>query len=61
MLILSRRANETIMIGDDIALKIIRVDEHQIRIGIEAPKEVTVRRGKVAERIEAGGVAPDRR
>jgi carbon storage regulator len=51
VLILTRREGETIMIGDDIRLTVIRATGGHIRIGIEAPKDIEVHREEVYERI----------
>jgi carbon storage regulator len=51
MLVLTRRLGETIVIGDDIVIKIVDIHGKQIRIGIEAPTEVSVYRGEIYERI----------
>jgi carbon storage regulator len=53
MLILSRKANEKIMIGDDIAVTIIEIRGDQIRIGVDAPKSVKVYRQEVFDAIKA--------
>lgn len=53
MLILTRRVNETIIIGDDITVTVLAVDGMQVRLGINAPKEVEVHREEVYERIRA--------
>ncbi|GHU24674.1 carbon storage regulator [Spirochaetia bacterium] len=53
MLILSRKANEKIMIGDDISLVIVEVRGDQVRIGVEAPKIVKVYRQEVYDAIKA--------
>lgn len=47
MLVLSRKSNETIKIGDDIELKIIEVKGDTVRIGIEAPKSLEILRGEL--------------
>lgn len=52
MLILSRKTNEKIMIGDDISLTIIEIRGDQVKIGIEAPKSVKVFRQEVFEAIQ---------
>ncbi len=53
MLVLTRRLGETIVIGDNIVIKIVSIHGKQIRIGIEAPTEVSVYRGEIYERIKA--------
>lgn len=53
MLVLSRRLEEALIIGDDIKIKILGISGNQIRIGIEAPKEVSVHREEVYQRIKA--------
>jgi carbon storage regulator len=50
MLVLSRKVSEEIVIGDDIRIKIISVDGGKVRIGIVAPKDVTVDRQEVHDR-----------
>lgn len=51
MLILTRRVGETLIIGDDIKLTVLGVRGHQIRIGIDAPRDVTVHREEIYQRI----------
>jgi carbon storage regulator len=53
MLVLTRRKEETIRIGGDITIKIIDIDNRQVKLGIEAPKHVTVNREEVYQRIMA--------
>ena len=53
MLILTRRVGETVMIGDDISVTIIDAKGSQIRVGINAPKDVTVHREEIYERVKA--------
>ena len=55
MLILSRRVGDTVRIGPDITVSILRVQGGQVRIGIDAPKQVEVLRGERAEAADAGG------
>lgn len=56
MLILTRRAGETVMVGSDISITVLGVKGNQVRIGINAPKDVAVHREEIYERIknEAG-------
>ena len=51
MLILTRRVGETIMIGSDITVTVLGVKGNQVRLGINAPKNVAVHREEVFERI----------
>ncbi len=52
MLVLSRRLGETVMIGDDIKLTVLGINGNQVRLGIAAPKEVSVHREEVYRRIQ---------
>ncbi len=52
MLILSRGIGEKIIIGDDIVISVEDMRYNQVRIGIEAPREIAVHRLEIAERIE---------
>jgi carbon storage regulator len=47
MLVLSRKANQSIMIGSDIRILVVEVDRDQVKLGIEAPKDVPVHRFEV--------------
>lgn len=53
MLILTRRLNETLMIGDDITVTVLGVNGNQVRIGVQAPRDVAVHREEIYERIKA--------
>lgn len=53
MLILTRRVSETINIGNDITVTVLGVKGNQVRIGVNAPKEVAVHREEITQRIAA--------
>ena len=57
MLILTRKVGEIIMIGEDIAVKVLGVRSGQVKIGIEAPRELPVHRHEIFERIKSEGDA----
>ena len=65
MLVLSRKINQSIMVGDNVRVVIVSVDRDQVKLGIEAPREIAVHRSEVYEEIQranrsavAGGPAP---
>lgn len=58
MLILSRRIGESIKIGDDITVVVLGVNGCQVRLGIEAPRDVAVDRTEIAERKASGLPTP---
>lgn len=53
MLILTRRVGESLIIGDDVVVNILGVKGNQVRIGVDAPKEVSVHREEIYDRIQA--------
>ena len=52
MLVLTRKPGESIVIGNNIRITVLEMQGRQIRLGIEAPPEITVHRGEIYERIK---------
>ena len=59
MLILTRRVGETLMIGDDIAVTVLGVKGGQVRVGVNAPRDVIVHREEIYERIREEDPPPE--
>lgn len=58
MLILTRRSGEAVIVGDNVRIAVLDIRGNQVRLGVEAPREVTVHREEVYQRIveEQGNV-----
>ena len=52
MLVLSRKLNQAIMIGDDVRIVVVAVDRDQVKLGIEAPRSIAVHRSEIYDEIQ---------
>lgn len=58
MLVLSRRKNQTIEIGDDVVVSVIKISGNAVRLGISAPPAKAIKRGELPPRVARDGAAP---
>ena len=56
MLILTRRLGESIRIGDDVAVTVVAINGAQVRLGMQAPKDIAVHREEIFERLREDSV-----
>ena len=59
MLILTRKVGESLLIGDDVSVTILNIRGNQIKVGIKAPKEVSVHREEIYQRIQQSKEQPE--
>lgn len=59
MLILTRRVGESVMIGEEVTITVLRVKGNQVRLGVNAPRTVSVQREEIFERIKNEGTESD--
>jgi len=52
VLVISRKTDETILLGDDIEIKVISVDNNTVKLGISAPKDISILRKEIYEKIK---------
>jgi len=57
MLVLARKLDESIVIGDDISVKIISIDKGVVKLGIDAPKDISIVRNELLEDIKDSNIA----
>jgi carbon storage regulator len=57
VLVLSRKLNQSIMVGDDVRIVVVAVDRDQVKLGIEAPRDISVHRSEIYEEIQRSNQA----
>jgi carbon storage regulator len=57
MLVLSRKVNQSIMVGDNVRIVVVGVDRDQVKLGIEAPREISVHRSEIYEEIQRANLS----
>jgi carbon storage regulator len=60
MLVLSRRIDESLKLGDDITITVLEINGNQVRLGISAPRTISINRQEVQDRIDRGEPPPRR-
>jgi carbon storage regulator len=59
VLILTRRVGETVMIGEEVTVTVLRVKGNQVRLGVNAPKSISVQREEIFHRIKRENAPPE--
>lgn len=57
MLVLSRKLDESIVIGDDIVIKVVSIDNGVVKLGIEAPKDISIIRDELIQEVKKSNIA----
>jgi len=57
MLVLARKTDESIVIGDNIVVKVVAIENGVVKLGIEAPKDITIMRNELIEEVKASNQA----
>ena len=57
MLVLARKLNESIILGDDISVKVISIEKGVVKLGIDAPKSVSIMRNELLEDVKDSNIA----
>jgi len=57
MLVLARKLNESIVLGDDVVIKVISIDKGVVKLGIEAPKSISIMRSELLEDVKDANIA----
>jgi carbon storage regulator len=52
MLVLTRKPNQSIIIGDNVRIVVVSIERDQVKLGIEAPRDLTVHRAEVSEKVK---------
>lgn len=58
MLVLTRKVGEQIFIGDDVCLTVVQVERGKVRIGIEAPRDINIRRSEIPKSESCPSIQP---
>ena len=61
MLVLARKLDESIVIGEDIVIKVISIDKGVVKLGIEAPKSVSIMRSELLEDVKDSNIAASKK